>query len=120
LEARRRHFVVQWGIETMQLLVVASILPSLILMSRTGACSAFRNCWSNFCRNRVGWMGGGAAFGVNAGVDMIVNAFAQHSILIAISLFLVSVTLRLLLSLRVQGTGMADQSRLEADSFSSG
>jgi hypothetical protein len=108
------------GIETMQLLVVASILPSLILMSRTAAYSAFRIGGAIFAgAASAGWVVE-RLFGVNAGVDPIVNVFAQHSIWIAISLFLVSITLRLLLSLRIQGTGIADRSRLEVDSFTSG
>jgi hypothetical protein len=106
------------GIETMQLLVVVSILPSLILMSRTGAYSAFRIGGAIFAgAASAGWVVE-RLFGVNAGVDLIVNAFAQHSVLIAISLFLVSVALRFLPRLRVQQVGMTDQSRLDANSFS--
>jgi HupE / UreJ protein len=98
------------GIETMQLLVVASILPSLILMSRTGAYSVFRVAGAIFAgAASAGWVAE-RLLGVNVGVDPIVNAFAQHSVLIAISLFLTSVTFGLLLSLRAQRTGMANHS----------
>jgi hypothetical protein len=106
------------GIETMQLLVVVSILPSLIVMSRTGAYSAFRIGGAILSGvASAGWIVE-RLFGVNAGVDTIVNAFAQHSVLIAVSLSLLSVALRLLPNLRVQETGITDQSRLEANSFS--
>ena len=108
------------GIEAMQLIVVASILPSLILMSRTGAYSVLRIGGAIFAgAASAGWVAE-RLFGVNAGVDQIVNAFAQHSLLIAITLFLVSVTFRLLLIVRAQRTAMAEQSGLEADALSSG
>jgi hypothetical protein len=89
------------GIETMQLLVVASILPSLLLMSRTRAYSVFRIGGAIFAgAASAGWVAE-RLFAVDTDVDRIVNLFAQHSLLIAISLFLVSITFRL--SLRFQG-----------------
>jgi hypothetical protein len=98
------------GIETMQVLVVASILPSLILMSRTGAYSGFRIGGAILAgAASAGWVAE-RLFGVNAHVDLIVNSVAQHSVLIAISLFLVSVMFRLLLSHPAQRMGVADQS----------
>ena len=94
----------------MQVLVVASILPSLILMSRTGAYSGFRIGGAILAgAASAGWVAE-RLFGVNAHVDLIVNSVAQHSVLIAISLFLVSVMFRLLLSHPAQRMGVADQS----------
>jgi hypothetical protein len=84
------------GIETMQMLVVVIILPSLLLMSKTRAYPFLRIGGAVF---------GGAAsvawifervLNVETPVDVIVNAFARHALWIAITLFLVSLALRFL------------------------
>jgi HupE / UreJ protein len=78
------------GIETMQLIVVAAVLPSLILLGRTPAYAPFRI--------------GGAVFAVLASlcwiaerllritthVDTIVNSVASHAVPIAAALLLIS------------------------------
>jgi hypothetical protein len=90
------------GIETMQMLVVAAILPSLLMMSRTRAYPVLRIGGSILAgAASAGWMIE-RLFGVNANVDILVNAFAGHSLLIAVNLFLVSLTCRLLWSTRSQ------------------
>ena len=84
------------GIETMQMLVVVIILPSLMLMSKTRAYPFLRIGGAVF--------GGAASAGwiferilnVETPVDEIVNAFARHALWIAITLFLVSLAFRLL------------------------
>ena len=82
------------GIEAMQLLVVASILPSLMLIGRSRAYPIVRI--------------GGAAFAAAASVawlvqrlsdmatpvDRIVNGVAQHALWIAVACFLVSLACR--------------------------
>ena len=85
------------GIETMQMLVVAAILPSLMLMSRTRAYSVLRIGGAILAgAAAAGWMVE-RLFGVDADVDLIVNAFARHSLSIAVNLFLVSLACRILL-----------------------
>jgi len=80
------------GIETMQILVVAAILPSLLMMSRTRAYPVLRIGGAIFAgAASAGWMIE-RVFGVNANVDILMNAFARHSLLIAVNLFLVSLT----------------------------
>jgi hypothetical protein len=84
------------GIETMQMLVVVIILPSLMLMSKTRA--------YQFLRIGGAVFGGAASVGwiferilnVETPVDEIVNAFARHALWIAITLLLVSLAFRLL------------------------
>jgi hypothetical protein len=98
------------GIETMQVLVVASILPSLILMSRTNAYSVLRIVGATFAgAASAGWVAE-RLWGVNSGVDVIVNTFARHSIFIAISLLITSVAFTLLPGLRAQRMSLAEQS----------
>jgi hypothetical protein len=98
------------GIETMQMLVVAAILPSLILLSGMRGYPVFRIGAAIFAgAASAGWVAE-RLFGVNGDVDMIVNAFAQHSAWIAVSLFLISVMSKLLFSPRAQRMGMPAQS----------
>ena len=79
------------GIETMQMFVVAVILPSLILLSRTGAYPVLRIGGALFAgAASLGWMAE-RLLDVQAPVDTIVNVFARHSLLGAAGLFLVSV-----------------------------
>jgi hypothetical protein len=78
------------GIETMQMLVVAAILPSLMLMSRTRAYPILRIGGAAFAgAASVGWIVE-RLLDVQTPVDTIVNAFARHALLIAVNLFLVS------------------------------
>lgn len=68
------------GIETMQMLVVAGILPSLILMSRTRAYPVLRIGGAVFAGvASAGWIVQ-RLFNVDVNVGMLVNAFARHSI----------------------------------------
>jgi hypothetical protein len=85
------------GIETMQMLVVAVILPSLILMSTTRAYSFLRISGAVFAGiASLGWMVE-RLFDVNTPVDMVVNQFTRHALWLAGVLFLVSLACRLLL-----------------------
>jgi hypothetical protein len=78
------------GIETMQMLVVAAVLPSLMLMSRTRAYPILRIGGAAFAgAASVGWIVE-RLLDVQTPVDTIVNAFARHALLIAVNLFLVS------------------------------
>jgi hypothetical protein len=82
------------GIETMQMLVVAAILPSLMLMSRTREYPILRIGGAAFAgAASLGWMVE-RLLDVQTPVDMIVNAFARHALLIAINLFLISLACR--------------------------
>ncbi len=88
------------GIEAMQMLVVAAILPSLILLSRTSAYPAFRMSGAGFAGvASVGWIFERLS-NVATPVDAIVNAFARHSLLIALNLSLVSLACRFLFTSR--------------------
>jgi HupE / UreJ protein len=78
------------GIETMQMVVVAAILPSLVLMSRTRAYPFLRT---------FGAVGAGAAsvgwiaeriWGVQSPVDVVANGLMHHAAWIAAGLFLMS------------------------------
>ncbi|MBV9506480.1 MAG: HupE/UreJ family protein [Acidobacteriia bacterium] len=92
-------FAFNLGIETMQMLVVAAILPSLMLMSRTRAYPVLRIGGAIFAgAASTGWIIE-RLFDINANIDILVNAFARHSLLIAINLFAVSLTCKFLLSL---------------------
>jgi hypothetical protein len=84
------------GIETMQMLVVVIILPSLMLMSKTRAYSFLRIGGAVFGgAASVGWIFE-RILNVETPVDEIVNAFARHALWSAITLFLVSLAFRLL------------------------
>jgi hypothetical protein len=85
------------GIETMQMVVVAAILPSLMLMSRTRAYPILRMGGAIFAGvASAGWVIE-RMFGADARVDTVVNAFARHSLFLAVTLFVVSVACRFLL-----------------------
>jgi HupE / UreJ protein len=78
------------GIETMQMLVVALILPSLMLMSRTRAYPIFRIGGAVFAgAASLGWIME-RLFSFNNPVDAVMNTLARHSLEIAGVLFLVS------------------------------
>jgi hypothetical protein len=98
------------GIEAMQMFVVAVILPSLMLMSRTRAYPIVRTGGAAFAGvASVGWMVE-RLFDIETPVDTIVNAFARHAFWIAITFFVVSLACRFLPASRPQTvvkTGMA-------------
>jgi hypothetical protein len=79
------------GIETMQLVVVAATLPSLILLSRTRAYSPLRIGGALFATfAAVGWIAD-RLLGVHNSVNIIVDGIAHHAVWIAGALFLISV-----------------------------
>lgn len=78
------------GIETMQLTVVAAVLPSLILMSRTRAYPWLRIGGAAMAGvASVGWIAE-RLLGVTSSVDVVVNAAAHHAMWIAAALLLTS------------------------------
>jgi hypothetical protein len=78
------------GIETMQLIVVAAILPSLILLSRTRAYGALRIGGALFAGfASLGWIAE-RLVGVHAHVDIVVNSVAHHGMWMAAVLLLIS------------------------------
>ena len=92
------------GIETMQMVVVAAILPSLMLMSRTRGYTILRISGAVFAGfASAGWIVE-RLFDVATPIDAIVNTFARHALLIAINLLVVSLACRLLLASRAQRT----------------
>ena len=79
------------GIEAMQLVVVAAILPSLILLSRTGAYAPFRIGGALFAvLAAAGWISE-RLLNVHSSVDTIMDRLAHHAVWIAAVLFLISV-----------------------------
>jgi hypothetical protein len=92
------------GIEMMQMLVVAAILPSLVLMSRTRGYPILRIGGALFAgAASLGWMVE-RLLDVQTPVDTIVNGFARHGLFIAVNLFVVSLACRVLVTSRVQRT----------------
>jgi len=84
------------GIETMQLLVVAAILPSLLLLSRTRAHPTIRLGAAVFAgAASIGWTAE-RLFDAKTPVDAIVNAFARYALWAAAVLFLISLACRYL------------------------
>ncbi len=84
------------GIETMQLIVVAAMLPSLLILSRTPAYPTFRLGGALFAGfASLGWIIE-RLLGVPDFVDRGVDCFAQRGGWIAISLLVVSIILWLL------------------------
>jgi hypothetical protein len=74
------------GIETMQLIVVCAILPSLLLSSRTPAYTVLRLTGATFAAfASVGWIFE-RLFGLNYSVDVVVDSVAQRGEWIAIFL----------------------------------
>ncbi|GAA3767013.1 HupE/UreJ family protein [Terriglobus aquaticus] len=83
------------GIETMQLLVVAVVLPSLLILSRTRAYSAFRIAGAAFaCLASALWIAE-RLFGLDTYVDTAVNLIAQRGLVCAGVLFASSMALLL-------------------------
>jgi hypothetical protein len=82
----------------MQVLVVALILPSLLLLSTTIAYPLLRISGVLFAgAASLGWMAE-RLFEIKILVDVIVNAFAQRALVSAAGLFLVSLAVRVLLT----------------------
>lgn len=81
------------GIETMQLIVVGVILPSLLILSRTPAYTVFRFGCALFAGfASLGWIIE-RLFGVPHFVDGVVDRVAQRGVWIAISLVVISIVL---------------------------
>jgi hypothetical protein len=79
------------GIETMQLIVVATIMPSLVLISRTSAYQFLRIGGALFAGfASLGWIAE-RLLGVHTSVDLLVNGLAHHGVWLALCLFLISV-----------------------------
>jgi hypothetical protein len=84
------------GIETMQLLVVVLVLPSLLLMSRTRAYSAFRIAGAAFaCVASAMWIVE-RLLNIQSPIDAAVNLVAQRGIVCAVLLFAASLLCQLL------------------------
>ncbi len=78
------------GIETMQMIVVAVTMPSLLLMSRTRAYPVLRIGGALFAGlASVGWIAE-RLLGMHSSVDVVVGAVARHAVWIAAALFLIS------------------------------
>ncbi len=78
------------GIETMQLVVIAFVLPSLLLLSRTTAYTPFRWLCAAFAGlASLGWIVERVS-GKFLVVDRLVNVFATHALLVAATLLSVS------------------------------
>jgi HupE / UreJ protein len=78
------------GIETMQLIVVCTILPSLILLSRTRAYSFLRIGGAVFAGSAsLGWIGD-RLFDLHNSVDAVVAVVAHYAAWIAGALFSIS------------------------------
>jgi hypothetical protein len=79
------------GIEAMQLLVVAAILPSLLLLSQMRVYSVLRIAGALFAGiASVGWIAE-RLLGMHAPVDVLADSVARHAPWIAGGLFLLSV-----------------------------
>jgi hypothetical protein len=80
------------GIETMQLIVVAAIMPSLVLMSRTRACPLLRIGGALFAGfASLGWIAERLLDLHNSVVGAVVDGVAHNGVWIAGGLFLMSV-----------------------------
>jgi hypothetical protein len=78
------------GIETMQLIVVAATMPSLVLLSRTRAYSVVRIGGALFAGfASLGWIVE-RLLDVHNSVDLVVDIIARHAAWIAAGLFLIS------------------------------
>jgi HupE / UreJ protein len=79
------------GIESMQLVVVAATMPSLLLLSRTPAYSALRIGGALFAGFAAACWISERLLGMHNPVDVMVDSVAHHAIWIAGALFLTSV-----------------------------
>jgi len=81
------------GIESMQLLVVASILPSLLILSRMPVYRFFRFAGASFAGiAALGWIAE-RLLGVHTDVDAMVDGVARHGVWLAAALFATSLIL---------------------------
>lgn len=76
------------GIETMQLVVVVCVMPSLMLLSRTPFYPAFRITGASLAAVAAGGWIVERSGHVDLRIDRAVDALAQHSILVAATLFI--------------------------------
>ena len=80
------------GIEAMQLLVVALVLPSLLVISRASAYSAFRIAGAVFaCIVSAMWIAE-RLFSVQTHLDAVVNLITQQGLVCSVILFAASLT----------------------------
>jgi hypothetical protein len=80
------------GIETMQLIVVAAALPSLVLMSRTSAYPFLRIGGALFAAlASAGWIAE-RLFGLHNSAEVVVEGVAHNAVWIAAALFALSLT----------------------------
>jgi HupE / UreJ protein len=99
------------GIETMQLIVVASIMPSLLLMSCTRAYPFLRIGGALFAGlASLGWITERLA-GVHNSMDLVVNTVAHHGAWITVGLFLMSVVCWSLPKILVQPSARSKYAR---------
>lgn len=90
LERLSSIFGFNLGIETMQLIVVAATMPSLLLLSRTHAYAILRIGGALFAGlASLGWIAE-RLLGAHTSVDVIVDGAAHHATWIAAGLFVVS------------------------------
>jgi hypothetical protein len=83
------------GIESMQLIVVAAILPSLVILSRMPIYRVFRFAGAGFAGvAALGWIAE-RLFNVHTDVDAMVDGVARHGVWLAAALFSASLILRL-------------------------
>jgi hypothetical protein len=86
------------GIETMQLIVVAVVLPSLLLMSRTESYSIFRIGGAIVAGlASLAWISE-RLLNIQTPVDAVVNVIARHGVLAAALLFVTSLACKFLAS----------------------
>jgi hypothetical protein len=79
------------GIEAMQLIVVAAIAPSLVLLSRTPAYTVLRVAGALFAAfAATGWILE-RTLNLQSFVDALLSRIAQHGVWISATLFLISV-----------------------------
>jgi hypothetical protein len=90
------------GVETMQLVVVAATMPSLVLLGRTRAYSLFRTGGAIFCLAVSGGWIVERLLNLQSAVDPLMERFARYGPWIAVTLFLVSVISWLYRTLPVQ------------------
>ena len=84
------------GIETMQLIVVAAVMPSLVLLSRTRSYSVLRISGALFAGfASLGWIAE-RLLGIHNSVDVVVDGVAHHGVWIAGGLLLISLACWLL------------------------
>jgi hypothetical protein len=97
------------GIETMQLVVVAATLPSLVLLARARAYAIFRIGGALFAGfASVGWIAE-RLLRVHNSVDIVVDSLARHAVWIAAVLFLISLVCWLLRDILERQTAASEQ-----------